>query len=276
MLIAFTPAKMTMGPSFKLLPSKSTQVSVGGRLWGTLRHWMEHHPIAANSLLTLNLWIAGDILAQFMEHRSGQEVAEYMESGNLRSSTSNENENKQQESLPNMWQIDFLRTAQCASYGGFFTGPLFAVWYPFLDRTCKRFDLTKRYGIWAAPIAKVIADEFIMDPPCLVAFYGYMNVCEGGTFTSFQHKMEQEFVRSWLTSVATWPVVLLGTFRYLPVYAQAPFINACCILWDGFLSHRNAEAKLKEVKINIEKTKMRTVKQDNKINEQETKQNRVA
>jgi hypothetical protein len=24
------------------------------------------------------------------------------------------------------------------------------------------------------------------------------------------------------------------------VYAQAPVINVCCIVWDAFLSHRNA------------------------------------
>lgn len=115
-----------------------------------------------------------------------------------------------------------------------------------MERLCSHYQLTARYGVWAAPVAKVLADEFLMDPPTLVAFYGYMNICEGGTWESFQQKLHQEFLRSWLTSLAVWPVVLLGTFRYLPVYAQAPLINACCIVWDGFLSHRNAAARLQQ------------------------------
>jgi hypothetical protein len=112
-----------------------------------------------------------------------------------------------------------------------------------MDRVCNRYKLTARYGLWAAPIAKVAADEFIMDPPCLVLFFGYMNVCEGGTLQDFSEKLRTQFFPSWFTSLAVWPVILLGAFRFLPVPVQAPVINACCIIWDAFLSHRNALAK---------------------------------
>lgn len=194
---------------------------------------MEDHPVTSNSILCLNLWIAGDLLAQYSEHQL--------------ISVDDNNKMKNENEHPN---YDFKRTAECASYGAFFTGPLLAVWYPYLDKLCTGANLTARYGLWAAPIAKVLADEFLMDPPCLVAFYGYMNVCEGGNLQTFQNKLQSEFWRSWMTSLAVWPVVLLGTFRYLPVYAQAPLINACCIVWDGFLSHRNAVARLKEASEN--------------------------
>ena len=139
--------------------------------------------------------------------------------------------------------LDLSRTAQCAGYGAFVTGPIFALWYPYMDRVCTRYKLALKYGPWAAPIAKVAADEFLMDPPCLVLFYGYMNLCEGGTRTDFVEKVRTQFFPSWCTSLAVWPVVLLGTFRFVPVPAQAPLINACCIVWDAFLSHRNALAK---------------------------------
>ena len=142
--------------------------------------------------------------------------------------------------------MDPIRTVQCASYGALVTGPLLAVWYPYLDKVCTRYNVAARYGVWGAPVLKVLADEFLMDPPCLVMFYGYMNVCEGGTLQTFEQKLRSEFMTSWLTSLAVWPVVLLGTFRFLPVYSQAPLINACCIVWDGFLSHRNAVAKHNE------------------------------
>jgi hypothetical protein len=125
------------------------------------------------------------------------------------------------------------------------TGPLLAVWYPYLDRMCIKYKVAARYGIglWGPPIVKVLADEFLMEPPCLLLFFGYMNACEGGDLTTLKGKLETQFVASWLTSLTVWPVILLGTFRFLPVYAQAPLINVCCIAWDGFLSHRNALAK---------------------------------
>jgi len=223
---------------------------------------MEHHPIASNSILCLNLWIAGDALAQYSEHRllhhGGEnetpvsETLSAQENKSLTPAVASESTKIYSTEASTEWKFDYRRTAECASYGAFFSGPLIAVWYPYLDKLCERFALTQRYGVWAAPIAKVVADEFLMDPPTLLVFYGYMNICEGGTWETYQHKLQQEFLRSWLTSLAVWPVVLLGTFRYLPVYAQAPFINACCIVWDGFLSHRNAAVKLEEAKLKKE------------------------
>jgi protein Mpv17 len=208
------------------------------RFLNQVKTWMEDHPIASNSLLCFHLWIAGDCLAQYSEHPLVQQR------------TTKDEEDNDHPTFHSSY--DFQRTAQCASYGAVVTGPLLATWYPYLDTLCKRANLTARYGLWAAPIAKVLADEFLMDPPCLVAFYGYMNICEGGNRETLEHKLKEEFWRSWFTSLAVWPVVLLGTFRYLPLYAQAPLINACCILWDGFLSHRNAVAKVKEIENKIE------------------------
>ena len=215
------------------------------RSFSKIKHWLEHHPIAANSILCLNLWVAGDVLAQYSEHN--------LLHNNNNNGYNNNEEKKNDKAAASLSStvavphtIDWVRTIQCASYGGFVSGPLLAVWYPYLDTLCQRWKITSRYGLWGAPILKCLADEFLMDPPCLLMFYGYMNVCEGGDFSTYQQKVKSEFLTSWFTSLAVWPVVLLGTFRFVPVYAQAPIINVCCIVWDGFLSHRNAVAKSKE------------------------------
>ena len=39
-----------------------------------------------------------------------------------------------------------------------------------------------------------------------------------------------------------WPLVLLINFRYVPVFAQSAVVNACCVVWNGFLSYRNAKS----------------------------------
>ena len=214
-----------------------------------IKYWMEHHPIASNSFLCLNLWIAGDVLAQYSEHKllHGDTNNEPKRKPNMLTSESEKDTTPQEHSSAT---IDYIRTVQCASYGAVVTGPLIAVWYPYLDRICNqnKHVVGRFFGgpLWGIPVAKVLCDEFLMDPPCLLLFFGYMNVCEGGSMETYKQKIASEFLTSWLTGLAVWPVVLLGTFRYLPIYAHAPLINACCIVWDGFLSHRNAKAKLKE------------------------------
>ena len=125
-----------------------------------------------------------------------------------------------------------------------------ALWYPYLDKAAAQYRIAARYGVWGPPIFKIIADEFLMSPPTIVAFFGYMSLWDEGGWVEFQAKLIQQFVPSWKTSLVAWPPVLLATFRFLPVYAQAPFINVCCIVWKAFLSHRNAleeEAELKTV-----------------------------
>ena len=116
-------------------------------------------------------------------------------------------------------EIDWNRTVKCASYGAFVIGPLLAVWYPFLDRTLKspKLMLEKRYGLWAIPIAKVLADELVAEPPLLLCFYSYMNVFEGGSMETLKQKLDKEFFSSWYREdekiwrdSASYPIQVLG------------------------------------------------------------------
>jgi hypothetical protein len=227
----------------------STTTSMSKRI----QYWFEHRPVVSNSILCLNLWVLGDFVAQYSEHKlhvqphddrttrlSIEDKSGEHQSQNLSVSSS---------SSFGRDHLDLWRTAQCASYGAFVTGPILALWYPYMDRICNKYKLALKYGPWAAPIAKVAGDEFLMEPPALLMFFGYMNVCEGGTLRDFSSKVETQFFPSWCTSLAVWPVVLLGIFRFLPVPVQAPVINVCCIAWDAFLSHRNALAKQTKVDI---------------------------
>ena len=230
-----------------------------------INYWLEHHPVVSNSILCLNLWVVGDVVAQYSEHNlvSNGTVAPKEKHG----------ENNEPISESSFWkdQLDLKRMTQCASYGAFVTGPILALWYPYMDRVCLRYKLALRYGIWAAPIAKVAADEFLMDPPTLVLFFSYMNLCEGGSLGDLVSKVRTQFFPSWYTSLAVWPAVLLGTFRYLPVPAQAPVINVCCIVWDAFLSHRNALSKNEEKANVIEQGKNNNIDCEEKVKQQETK-----
>jgi hypothetical protein len=210
----------------------------GKSLFSQIRYLMEHHPIATNSILTLHLWLAGDLSAQYIEYCKERRIPEKDRTHCLL-----EDSVSSPRRTTNDFTIDEDRAIKSASYGALVTGPLLAVWYPFLDRKCQCYKIPVRYGAWGAPVFKVLADELIMDPPFISMFFAYMNVCEGGDLTSFKNKLRSEFATTWLTSLAAFPAVMLLTFRYLPVYAAAPVANAIEVAWDAFLSHRNAHAR---------------------------------
>jgi len=202
---------------------------------------METYPITSNAVLTLNLWVAGDVLAQYSEHK-------LMAQHHHHDSSSSSLVVKTNKEEKDAFIVDTSRTLKLASYGGFVIGPFLAVWYPWLERLSKQYKMAKSYGVWGPPVFKVAMDELVCEPPLLLVFFGYMNVCEGGSWETYEKKLKSEFWTSWAVSLAAWPAVLLGTFRFVPVYLQAPLINACCVVWDGFLSHRNYVSRLEESK----------------------------
>jgi len=212
------------------------------KVTGRLRHWMTHHPIVSNSVLCINLWIAGDSIAQYSEFK----YLKKHEDDDSHDDEKESKESKESQAPKFRDEWDPNRTIGCAAYGAAVTGPVLAKWYPFLEQVCVRNNIVARYGVWGAPVLKVLADEFIMDPPCIFLFYAYMNVFEGGSLENFQKKIQTQFLPSWFTSLAVWPIILLGTFRYVPIYGHAPLINACNVIWDGFLSHRNTLSKHEE------------------------------
>ena len=275
----------------------TTTTTATRRLSSLLVHWMEHHPVVSNSLLCLKLWVAGDVLAQYSEHRHRERQVQEQQTrkNHIRlEDDNNENNNKNPLIRRNSVNIvrsnsknnttitdwyDWKRTAKCAGFGALFMGPLLACWYPFLDRLCIHYRLAARYGVWGAPIAKVVADEFVMDPPCIVTFFGYMAAWEHyeqqqsharqsqlqsfssqsptsmvqqppSTLLSWPEilysKVQHQFFPTWTWSLIAWPPILLGTFRFLPLYAQAPVINVCCIVYDAFLSYRNSLTSLSD------------------------------
>ena len=181
---------------------------------GKVATFMEKRPVLANSILCFNLWVAGDLLAQSYEH-----------------------ENK---------PLDYRRTFQAASYGGGFTGPLYALWFPFLERQCIAWKVASRFqSSWAVPMVKVAADEIIMDPPAIAMFFTYMEFCQNNMTFDYEQtksKIVSELPGAWATSLVAWPAVLLATFRFVPLYGQSIVVNMFAIVWDGFLSHRNAVA----------------------------------
>jgi hypothetical protein len=240
---------------------------------------MENHPIAANSFICFNLWVGGDLLAQSYEHQQKQKVDDNHHTRNTIIDSSHK-QHQQQQKRQLYWQWHWQRTAQAASYGALVCAPLYAVWYPWLDKVCSTNTSTRTRtststsisskwsipnlvristrsfpanSVWAIPAIKVVIDEFLMEPPTIAMFFAYMECCqqlnhgEGGLSwdrirLDIPRKIRNELPTAWITSLCTWPVVLLATFRFVPLAWQSAVVNLCAIVWDGYLSHRNALA----------------------------------
>ena len=198
----------------------------------TVSKAFKERPVVANSMLCIGLYTAGDISAQYVEqkYQTAEEREEYTKKNTKLVHYAQDN-----------YAWDYERTGRISSYGAFITGPLLAVWYPFLERLTKSNNIA-RFGTLAVPLAKVFMDEFVLEPPFLLVFFGYMNIAEGGTIDSYKNKLSNEYIPTYITSLMGWPLVLLINFRYVPVFAQSAVVNACCVVWNGFLSYRNAKS----------------------------------
>ena len=239
---------------------RQVRVALRGMLDG-VSHAMRERPILSNSVVCLKLWVAGDLLAQSYTSTAATTAATTATSKSAMTHQIHEQQQQQQHevvddddddddanSSGSGWSWNWTRTAYTGLYGATINGPLYALWYPFLDRQCRVWKVATWFGghsVWAVPVTKVVLDEVVMDPPAISIFFVYMDICQND-FTvdleSIQHKLVKEVPRAWVTSLLLWPAVLLGTFRFVPVHFQTAVVNSFAVVWDGYLAYRNGEA----------------------------------
>jgi hypothetical protein len=243
------------------------------RVGTSLAQLLRDRPILSNSVLCSSLYVIGDISAQYVEQRvlvNSDEDNEdkdkededqpyqyqnpYLQQSADKTSINNEElkanttknhllSNSFSPSLTSFeFEWDHDRTKQIATFGGVITGPLLATWYPLLERLAQQHGLAK-FGTLAVPVAKVVMDELVLEPPFLLFFFGFMTaVEEGGSWESYKLKLSREYMPTYQTSLAGWPLILFLNFRFVPVFAQPAVVNVFCVFWNGFLSYRNARS----------------------------------
>ena len=196
--------------------------------------FLRSKPIIRNSLACMCLSAIGDILAQRFELLQNAKARKARH--NAIKTTNNANDQE-------LELLNLNRTLTLASFGLIVAGPLYSMWYPFLEGLCHPWSLSK-YGLWATPIAKMMIEMTFLEPLFLSLFFGYMTLAEGGTVEMYQHKMASEFLPTYKTSLAVWPPYMLVSFRFVPVAAQTIAMNLAMAFWDAFLSYQNARTMM--------------------------------
>lgn len=216
----FAPSRNPYLTSLRGTTGKATASSV--TLLVRIGTLIRSRPLLRNSLACMCLSAIGDLLAQRFELFQR-----------------NTKHSLKQEHKSEFDLMDTYRTVTLGSFGLLIAGPLYSMWYPFLDGVCHPWSLTK-YGLWATPVVKMIIEMTFLEPVFLSLFFGYMNMAEGGNMQSYQQKMSSEFLPTYKTSLTVWPPYMLLSFRFVPVGAQTIAMNLAMAFWDAFLSYQNS------------------------------------
>ncbi|SMN20527.1 similar to Saccharomyces cerevisiae YOR292C Putative protein of unknown function [Maudiozyma saulgeensis] len=124
--------------------------------------------------------------------------------------------------------ITFSMWGQCIS---FFQVP----WYRILN-----FFFTEDPSI-VQVFERVLADQLLYSPLFLFFFFTYSNfVMERGDKETFKIKIQKLYISTLGCNLLVWPLAQLINFSTIPKPFQIPFSSSVGVLWNCFLSMRNA------------------------------------
>jgi protein Mpv17 len=170
-------------------------------------------------------------------------------------------------------QIDWNRSCRMTAFGLCFAGPLYAWWYPFLERrtahllsgsqrkyifTKVPFPVTNSTNIItpSAHFFKVLCDQTIFEIPFLTLFFTSTTIMEAGFRQPDLQGVIKEEVKTKLPTTyaldcCLWPAAQVLNFTRVPVMYQSLFVNTLCTLWNSVLSfakHLSVESEPTDVK----------------------------
>ncbi|SCU93865.1 LADA_0G05248g1_1 [Lachancea dasiensis] len=90
-------------------------------------------------------------------------------------------------------------------------------------------------------LERVLSDQLVYSPISLYCFFMYSNyVMERGDAASFKKKIEKIYLGTLGFNYLIWPPVQFINFLLVPKPSQVPFSSSVGVLWNCFLSIRNA------------------------------------
>ncbi|SCV05900.1 LANO_0H17656g1_1 [Lachancea nothofagi CBS 11611] len=94
-------------------------------------------------------------------------------------------------------------------------------------------------------LERVLSDQLVYSPISLYCFFMYSNyVIEKGDSTTFKAKIGRVYLGTLGFNYVLWPPVQFINFLLMPKHFQVPFSSSIGVLWNCFLSIRNASNSL--------------------------------
>lgn len=145
------------------------------------------------------------------------------------------------ESLDNMNQrpnnkilFNFWRWG-CFMFWGSFIANFQVPWYKFLN-----FMFTSDPSMIQV-LERVLSDQLLYSPIFLFFFFSYSNfIMEGGNKETLWIKINKVYISTLGYNLMVWPIAQIINFSIIPKQYQVPFSSSVGVLWNCFLSMKNA------------------------------------
>jgi hypothetical protein len=147
-------------------------------------------------------------------------------------------------------EIDFSRAFQTGILGVMMNGIVLHHWYNVLDRLFGS-SMVDKGGV----MLKMIADQLVFAPFAISIFFAFASTINAEqieikrdtfnsnsndaslrNYTLFKEKMNNSFLKTYLTDCCMWPFVNCVNFRYIPKNYRPSFIGAAQLVWQTFMS----------------------------------------
>lgn len=121
---------------------------------------------------------------------------------------------------------------------GFIMAFIQVVWYLFLNSMFK--DMPTIVSV----LERILVDQLCFSPVSLACFFAYSTmVIEQGTKKDYQKKLFNLYFSTLAVSFSVWFPVQFINFSVMPRNLQVPFSSGVGVIWNCFLSFRNASSK---------------------------------
>lgn len=118
---------------------------------------------------------------------------------------------------------------------GFIVSFFQVLWYKILN------SLYTTEPTLVSVLERVMSDQLIYSPIFLFFFFAYSNfILENGNKQTFAAKISKIYFSTLMANYMLWPLVQFINFLIMPRRFQVPFSSSIGVLWNCFLSMRNA------------------------------------
>lgn len=126
-------------------------------------------------------------------------------------------------------RFDYERSAKMFLVGSI-QGPINHFFYGWMDRVIKVVDLKN-------VSKKIILDQLIMSPVCIIAFFYSAGVLEGQSVSECTDELKSKFLTVYRTDWTVWPITQFINFYYLHPKYRVIYVNFVTMLYNVFLSY---------------------------------------
>jgi len=135
-------------------------------------------------------------------------------------------------------KMDHMRALKFVIYA-FLQTTVSHYWYKFLDSCFKDNSATKG-SFDSSAIKKLLLDELLYDPFCIVFFFTIVGLLERKTPTEIIEKIRRDWWPTQNMSWKIWPLFQLINFMLIPGHLRILFVNFVSFFWGIFLQMKAA------------------------------------